>query len=134
MTKFAIKMELSPKRITHLITNAIESGAINYWANEAIPSKKAQELEEKYWYTEERVLTGVENKRAMFYLKYDLPDLDEGNGKGKKAITPAAITRGLKSMMINSPHAFAAWLAEEDDSTTADVFMQHVVFGEVIYG
>lgn len=37
-------------------------------------------------------------------------------------------------MAEKSPRHFADLLSEDDDATTHDVFIQHVLFGEVIYG
>jgi hypothetical protein len=46
----------------------------------------------------------------------------------------AAITRGLVAMKEKAPRHFGDALADNDDATTGDVFLQLCLFDEVIYG
>lgn len=67
-------------------------------------------------------------------IRFDLPDKDEGNGEGRKTIGNDDLGRALALMFEKSPKHFADLIAEQDDATTHDVFMQYLVLGEVVYG
>jgi hypothetical protein len=45
-----------------------------------------------------------------------------------------AAQRGLQLMAEKYPHHWGDFLAENDDATTGDVFLQLALYGEVIYG
>ena len=49
-------------------------------------------------------------------------------------VNPESMQRGLSLLAERYPRHFAAFLTERDDAPTADVWLQLVVFGEVIYG
>jgi hypothetical protein len=46
----------------------------------------------------------------------------------------ASLEHGLAIMQTKYPHHWANILQEDDDAETADVFLQCVCFGEVVYG
>jgi hypothetical protein len=45
-----------------------------------------------------------------------------------------SINRGFNVMSTKYPHLLADILKDDDDATTADVFLQCCVFGELVYG
>ena len=45
----------------------------------------------------------------------------------------AALERGIAVMRKKSPKQFGLLVAEEDDATTHDVFIQYALFGEVVF-
>lgn len=65
-------------------------------------------------------------------LIYDDPEGDDA--ATEQVVGLMEIRQGLRSMAEKSPRHFADLLSEDDDATTHDVFIQHVLFGEVIYG
>lgn len=61
-------------------------------------------------------------------------DKDKINGKTSWRLDLVTIAKGLNSMAAKCPQHFADMVSENDDATTADVFLQCCLFGEVIYG
>lgn len=59
---------------------------------------------------------------------------NEGDPKNRYRLDLRSIEKGLKSMANNSPEHFASFIAENEDADTGDVFLQHCLFGEVVYG
>jgi hypothetical protein len=53
--------------------------------------------------------------------------------KGKRLDLPA-LRAGLELMAREYPKHFADFQAEQDDATTADVFLQCCMFGRLVYG
>lgn len=49
-------------------------------------------------------------------------------------LNKASITKGLQIMQDKWPRHFGDFMSESDDSTTADVFLQCCVLGDIIYG
>lgn len=49
-------------------------------------------------------------------------------------IDKASLKTGLEKMAQESKEHWANFISEDDDAETADVFLQYVVFGEIIYG
>lgn len=62
-----------------------------------------------------------------------LGDLEDPSRKPVR-LDREAIERGLQLMADKYPRHFSDFLAENDDATTGDVFIQLCVFGEIIYG
>jgi hypothetical protein len=52
----------------------------------------------------------------------------------KHRCTPADFAKALALMAQHSPQHFADFLQENEDIYTADVFLQYVALGEVVYG
>lgn len=71
------------------------------------------------------------SKGGKARLTYDNPD---GDDLLQKEIGLLEIKAGLRSMAEKDPVHFDDLLGESDDAITHDVFMQHVIFGEIIYG
>lgn len=119
------------QRIQNLICTAFEGGS-NDWLHSAafvsgigpVPSYNV------VWYGRE----GFFAHPFAFDLTFDDPDKDEGNGKGRKRITNADLAPALALMAQNHPSHFADFMGENEDATTADVFMQMLVLGELVYG
>lgn len=58
---------------------------------------------------------------------------DEEDGGRKFFINRDTIAKGLQVMAEKEPRHFGDMMSENDDATTADVFLQCVVFGVVIF-
>lgn len=84
----------------------------------------------------------VEGGKLLLFVDDDLGPRPEGtppvgtaeDGGGVVTLDLAAIRRGLAIMAKLEPKHFADFLNEQYDATTADVFVQCCVFGEVVYG
>lgn len=130
--KFTFKptIEIEQSVIAALFIGAFEGGS-NYWVGEVnqvggeVPSEKGV-----VWWGSDNIY----NRHLKIEIKFDDPQKAEGNGKGKKIISYHDILSGLEKMMKDSPKHFADILAENDDANTADIFLQYVVLGEVVYG
>jgi hypothetical protein len=118
----SIKVEL----LTNLLVSAFEGGS-TYWLRECdyLSPKEGFEApaysDEKFW------ITG--GKMSLFY---DDPE-DEEN-RAQKDITIEDLLRGATIMAEKNASHFGDLISENDDAITADVFIQCVLFGEVIYG
>jgi hypothetical protein len=123
-----ITVTIDRQRIADLLCAAFEGG-IGYWA----------------------CITGYDEPIDPDYKKYldvryvDYP-LNQGGAvlleeiESGKNVNPihtldmAAIGRGLYVMQHKYPRHFGAWLDENDDAITGDVFVQCCIFGEIVYG
>lgn len=121
-----LPLPVTTRRIADLIVGAFEGGS-GYWLNGA--RLLHGEAVARPWYS-----------CAAFYalpdwrmrLTFDNPH--EGPDTATADVGPAELVAGLASMAEKSPAHFADWLADNDDAATSDVFIQYVIFGEVIYG
>jgi hypothetical protein len=71
-----------------------------------------------------------------FAFTYDDPNGGNGEGArdGRRTVAWADVERGLLVMARNYSEHFTDWMADEGDEVTADVFIQCVLFSEVVYG
>jgi hypothetical protein len=69
-----------------------------------------------------------------FHVHYDREEDAEGEGKGRKHISYAALQKGLAAMATGNPSQFAAFVAEDDDDITFDVAWQFIILGREVYG
>jgi hypothetical protein len=127
LPRIAITATVDWDKITNAIIGAFEGGS-TYWLREA-----------DYTYTPEGV-TGsplyAENdfwsKGGKMRLSYDDPENEEN--RADKEVGLLEIKAGLRSMAEKDPRHFGDLVSENDDAATHDVFIQHVLFGEGIYG
>lgn len=124
--------------VTNAFTGAVE-GPYTPWVHRFTyireqPSMGLAEAarggEHTVWYNDPAFWTG--GGKAL--LRYDLPDKNEGNGRGELVVSTEEIQKGLAAMAQKAPRHFADLIGENDDAITHDVFMQMIVFGEIIYG
>lgn len=127
--RIALTAKVDWDKITNAIIGAFEGGS-NYWLGEASYTYKPDGVEGNPLYAE----TDFWAKGGKIRLCYDDPDSDEGNRNGRKEIGINEIRLGLRSMATESPRHFGDLLSGNDDAETHDVFIQHVLFSEVIYG
>lgn len=129
--EITIKKEILLQRVADLLCSAFESGGIAYWGSIARyhePVKLAFRTDDKQIY---RHLDYPLNEGGAVILKnHEEPE------RKPKPLTLDTIKTGLE-LMANSEkyaHHWRDFITENDDMTTADVFVQFCVFGEVIYG
>lgn len=128
---FAVKLSVEPATIMSLFVSALEGGS-NYWLRDMKYKGTVKPEEEGVvWWGSANVYAAPNfSAQAVF----DDPKKEEGNGKGRKTIFRDDLEHGLTVMAQKYPSHFGDMLAENDDANTADVFMQCVLFGDVIYG
>lgn len=119
---FAMKLEL----LTNLIIGALEGGA-TYWLRSAtyLTDTKAYEspayAEVAFW-----------QKGGRMTVFYDDPDNEERQAGFEIGLTE--LTNGATVMSEKYPSHFGDLISENDDATTSDVYIQCVIFKEIIYG
>ena len=120
-----VKTTVPDQRIEDLLCNALEGGS-NYWY-----------IIKKFNYPSGQTKESL----GITYPHIELPlkggSLTIGDIEGQmpdKVLDRAAITKGLELMAEKYPKHYADFLAENDDATTGDVFLQLAVFGEVVFG
>lgn len=69
-----------------------------------------------------------------FTAKFDRPEDDEGTYRGVQSVNYLRIKWGLQLMAAGSPDRFQNIVKGDCDAIDADIFMQYVIFGKVIYG
>lgn len=123
--------EVPFQRIADMMIGAIEGGS-TYWCRSfrrhEVPG--GIELEERPWYADPKIyhLPG-------FSFRVIIDEIDEATGKPEQRfITAADFAKGLQIMAAKYPEHFTDLVKENDDATTADVFFQCVVLGEIVYG
>lgn len=114
------------KMIVNAIIGAFEGGS-TYWLRTADYVYQPNDVKGNPLYAE----TDFWAKGGKMKLTYDDP---EGDDLATKEISIDEIRKGLRSMATKDPRHFGDLLSENDDAATHDVFIQHVLFGEVIYG
>ena len=120
------------ERITNSLIGAFEGGS-TYWLRqiEYVEGSANGEYEnpryadEHFW-----------NDGGRANLTYDNPEAsDEEDGDQKTTeIGLTQLTNGLSVMAAKCPRHFGDLVAESDDAITHDVFIQCVLFGDVVYG
>ena len=125
--KVNITYEIPSQRVADLVITAVEGGC-NYWCNGLFLKKHNAKLTDGNWYADPKLYD------ESFILEC-LETVDERTGETKShLIGPGEFSRGFDVMARDFPKAFEDFMSENDDAETADIFMQCVVFGELIYG
>lgn len=112
--------------VDNLITTALEGGS-NYW----------------YFIPDRNIPTpdGFVRNSSIHYEFLDkvyqgsiLPIHDDENNERLGEITNATIQRGIRLMFEVYPQLMADAIKEDYDADCADLFLQLVVMGEIVYG
>lgn len=124
------------QRIAALLVGAFEGGC-NYWIErqpfgEVVPPNPVA------------ILDADDGEGAKIWPTYDYPLTEGGevsftaeNGNGENVVVKLnleTLTAGLQVMAEKFPRHFSDFMMENDDADTADVFVQCVAFGDVVYG
>jgi hypothetical protein len=122
MTDWNVCTKITSRRIADMFVGAIEGGS-TYWCD-GFFLKSGGAGNHRPWYDNPEV--------------YDNPELDievMANDDGAiTRVTQESIKKGLSVMTEKYPEHMADLIGETDDADTADVFLQCVSLGEVIYG
>jgi hypothetical protein len=121
-----IAIEIEDQKIKDQIITALEGGS-NYWYYlkdlSMLPAKKEGEA------LSERIARAVMDEDISVPV-YDIEDEDECLG----FLNKGNIQRGLTIMAGEYPQTTKDIIMEQGDATTADVFFQHAVMGEMVFG
>lgn len=123
-------VSITTKQVMDQLCAAFEGGS-NYWVMAANPVASAKELDatdKVVWWGHPEFFDGP------FSFKIDFENPNEGPPYIDKTITPVEIAEGLALMAKSSPKHFATLIADDGDAATADVFLQYVVLGEIVFG
>lgn len=119
---------ITKQRISDLLCSAFEGGS-NYWYIITANIKPA------------KLTFRTDPDHIYPHLDYPLNDDGalmigdlEDDSRPPIRLDLDAIGKGLALMARTQPRHFGDFLAENDDASTADVFLQLCLFGEVIYG
>lgn len=122
-------IEINEKRIANLLCCAFEGGS-NYWYQI-----------ERYLVPPAVTVRFADETRVVRYLDYPLNvggGVEIGNTEdpslGTKTLDRSSIEHGLAIMGSKYPAHMADFLAENDDATTGDVYLQCCLYGEVLFG
>ena len=120
-----IKAEVTVARddVAYMLIDALEGGS-NYWYVIDLSKSKC--------------IDGLCISEAPFHGGYLSID-DSNNDEQEASIKPVIVDEGrciagLQLMADRYPRHFADFIAGNGDADTADVFLQCVVLGEVVYG
>lgn len=129
MAGIKVQQEVSYERIANLLCSAFDpaSRGIGYWGTV-----------EKYVAPKELAFQS-DPEQVYQYMDYPLNEggqiiVRDNEEEKVHTLDLEAIKKGLQIMADKEPRHFADILDENDDMTTADVFVQCALFGEVIYG
>ena len=114
------------QRIADLMVGSIE-GESGYWCSGVYLHTK-HDLKETPWYSDPS-LYGQEF--AIQVVEYEASEEDSD---GRHNVNKEKLARGLQIMSEKHPSHFADLMNEQDDAITADIFLQCVALGEVVYG
>lgn len=122
----SFKQQVQLRRIKDLLCSAFEGGS-NYWIKIVdTPAKSKRHKQVEYWHE-----CGVHDWLVVH------TEGDEGKkdncGKGYR-LDFDACNRGMAVFAAKFPEHFGDFMAENDDATTADVYLQCCLFGDTIYG
>lgn len=127
--RIALTAKVDWEKIVNAIIGAFEGGS-TYWLRSADYVYQPDGVKGNPLYAE----TDFWAKGGRMKLSYDNPDSPGDSEKASKEIGLLEIREGLRSMAAESLRHFNDLLNENDDAITHDVFIQHVLFSEVIYG
>ena len=122
MFRVHTSVDITVEQVSDLFITAIEGGSI--WMT-GIRLISTEIPHTHPWYAD----PGVYGSPFLFSLA-----VDGEEQQSKKLMGLANIIRGLQTMADKSPEHFANIVSDHRYDETADVFMQYVVFNEIIYG
>lgn len=137
--KITTTVEIEPKRIADLMVTAIEGG-IGYWCKSvklidySPGAEFAKDPDSVNWYDNINLY-----KDGNAALKIEVTEDEPDEGDGKKIIGLNEMEQAFVLMQTfgngeSKGYCWKDFLNENEDSITADVWLQLAVFGEVVYG
>lgn len=130
-----LKIEVDERRMAYLLCAGMEGG-INYWAR-VIDARRPDSFNFQMDPDNGlfRYVDYPMNKNGSITLEI-IHDYGSANMvmPHDLILTKEKLIRGLETMAKIAPRHFADWIGQSEDATTGDVFVQCVVFGEIIFG
>lgn len=108
------------ERLNDLLVTAFEGG-INYWCESIKRAHDTPESKELLYHSDALIAGALLELTVFDYA-------------ATHTLTLLDCADGLATMSTKYPRHFSDFLAENEDATTADVFIQCCIFGELIYG
>lgn len=128
MNTFTAKAPVSAQLIADQVITAFEGG-ITYWVDEAdLITPDRATLKEKPWYADPALYEGA---FRILIIQKEEHIKDAGHAV---FLTPESVQFGLDVMATKYGSHFSDMMNENGDATTADVFIQCCVFGDLVYG
>lgn len=120
------------ERITNSLIGAFEGGSTYWLRSIEYVERTTETVYDRPYYADEHFW----NDGGRANLTYDNPEAseEEDGDQVTKEIGLAELTAGLSVMAVKNPRHFGDLVAENDDAITHDVFIQCVLFGDVVYG
>lgn len=134
MADLTFETKVNDERIKCLLCSAFEGGSA-YWASIAhikLPEgKKISDYESEGWSAAYNVPLSGDQGANIIIKAFDGDEPYEGTAL---PLNRENIQKGLQIMAEKYSRHMANFLQENDDAETGDVFLQCVIFGEVIFG
>lgn len=109
-----IDFQITRDRIDTLMVSAFEGGS-NYWIEKAFAVNPSEDFWDEAAYN-----SGIWVVRS--------------EDQTHSCLTPSMIQRGFQVMSEKYSRHMGDFLSNNDDATTADVWLQCCLFGDVVYG
>ena len=124
-----ITLEVSGRKIADQMVAAIEGGSA-YWCRSIRLKQKAPGISLRdCWYDTPEL---YDDRHTQIEVVEHEPSKEGRDGRHR--FGKAQVAKGLRIMAEKYPQQFGYLIGEEGDADTADIFLQCVVFGEVVYG
>jgi hypothetical protein len=123
--------DIPEQRIADLMVTAIETGISRdwcggvYWHSKDYDGDLPQGPDREVWYSLPETYQGV----------FTIEILEgEDDDEQSHIVNREGFEKAFRLMAENHPSHFADFLADNEDADTADVFLQLLALGEVVYG
>jgi hypothetical protein len=137
MKNINVSLEISKDSIANLLCSAFEGKGIGYWARIVEYKEPTDGVNLKEYNTSGE--DGCWNKNVIPYIHYPLSKdgyvlIEDFEENRVCKLNLEAIEKGLTIFISKHGMSAGQWLSENFDASTADVFVQCCLFGDVIYG
>lgn len=133
-----VPISIKLENLSSMLCTAIETGAVTYWCSRVEIAQKPTKAVYRSSFAPQ------ENAEDTELRLYDIPFnggaltfyvFDEDDGTiTRHRLGMRKMLKGLEIMATEAPRFFAYLLNGEDDSDSADAFLQCALFGKIIYG
>lgn len=126
----AVYINIPTQRLVDLLISAVEGGSTYwcngiYWQNKDATPPAGKEV----WYSRPELFDD-----PNFQMEVIEDEESVAHQGTSHIVTRAGLALGLQVMAEKYPHHLADLLAEHEDATTGDVFLQCCALGEIVYG
>lgn len=112
-TVIKVDFEIHDDRIVNMLDSALRGGS-NYWLKDVSAVNEEEDFYEEAPFNGGLIFTTVDGESAH--------------------LNPSSIRRGMQIMADNYARHMGDFIRENDDATTADVWLQCALLGRVVYG